>query len=80
MTEPETAGAEDVDLLTLLGLLDGLVECLAGDVTARCVGACGLAPAVVIDDDLEGKLTPEDTLERVRDVASRTAAPAEAKA
>ena len=48
-------------------------------VTARCVGACGLAPAVVIDDDLEGKLDPNSTLERVRDVASRTAAPAEAK-
>ena len=49
-------------------------------VTARCVGACGLAPAVVIDDDLEGKLTPEDTLERVREATSRTPAPAEAKA
>jgi bidirectional [NiFe] hydrogenase diaphorase subunit len=36
-------------------------------VTARCVGACGLAPAVVIDDDLEGRLTPESTLERVRE-------------
>jgi hypothetical protein len=35
---------------------------------------------VVIDDDLEGKLTPEDTLERVREVTSRTPAPAEAKA
>ena len=48
-------------------------------VTARCVGACGLAQAVVIDDDLEGKLTPESTLERVRRVASAAAAPAEAK-
>jgi bidirectional [NiFe] hydrogenase diaphorase subunit len=48
-------------------------------VTARCVGACGLAPAVVIDDDLEGKLTPQATLERVREVAGQTPAPAEAK-
>jgi bidirectional [NiFe] hydrogenase diaphorase subunit len=47
-------------------------------VTARCVGACGLAPAVVIDDDLEGKLTPEATSERVRDVV-RPAPDAEAK-
>ena len=25
--------------------------------TARCVGACGLAPAVVLDGDVQGKLT-----------------------
>jgi bidirectional [NiFe] hydrogenase diaphorase subunit len=43
-------------------------------VTARCVGACGLAPAVVIDDDLEGKLDVESTLERVREVAGQAAA------
>jgi bidirectional [NiFe] hydrogenase diaphorase subunit len=48
-------------------------------VTARCVGACGLAPAVVLDEDLEGKLTPEATLERVRDVTSRAPVTAEAK-
>lgn len=47
-------------------------------VTARCVGACGLAPAVVIDGDLEGKLDAESTLERVREVAGQ-AATAEAK-
>jgi hypothetical protein len=33
---------------------------------------------VVIDDDLEGKVTPESTLERVRKVASQPV-PAEAK-
>jgi bidirectional [NiFe] hydrogenase diaphorase subunit len=48
-------------------------------VTARCVGACGLAPAVVIDDDLEGKLTAGSTLEHVRAVAGRTVATTEAK-
>lgn len=26
---------------------------------ARCVGACGLAPAVVVDGELHGKRTPE---------------------
>lgn len=26
----------------------------------RCVGCCGLAPAVMVDDDLHGKVTPED--------------------
>ncbi len=28
---------------------------------ARCLGACGLAPAVVIDDEVIPKLNPEDT-------------------
>lgn len=27
--------------------------------TARCVGSCGLAPAVVFDGDVAGKVTPE---------------------
>lgn len=27
--------------------------------TCRCVGACGLAPVVVINDDVYGKLTPD---------------------
>lgn len=27
--------------------------------TCRCVGACGLAPVVVIDEDVYGKLTPD---------------------
>lgn len=49
-------------------------------VTARCVGACGLAPAVVIDDDLEGKLTPETTLERVRELAAEAVSAGESKA
>ena len=28
--------------------------------TARCIGACGLAPAVVIDDEVHAKVKPED--------------------
>ena len=35
-------------------------------VTARCVGACGIAPAVIFDGEAGGKLTPERTLERTR--------------
>ena len=27
--------------------------------TARCVGACALAPVIVVDDDVYGKLSPE---------------------
>lgn len=34
--------------------------------TARCLGSCGLAPAVVIDGEMSGKLTAEETAERLR--------------
>jgi bidirectional [NiFe] hydrogenase diaphorase subunit len=33
--------------------------------TARCVGACGLASAAVVDGQLMGKLTPEKLMERL---------------
>ncbi|MGI6696455.1 MAG: NADH-quinone oxidoreductase subunit NuoE [Christensenellales bacterium] len=26
----------------------------------RCVGACGLAPVIIINDDVHGRVTPED--------------------
>jgi bidirectional [NiFe] hydrogenase diaphorase subunit len=34
--------------------------------TARCIGACGIAPAVVFDGEVSGKQTPEMVLERVK--------------
>jgi bidirectional [NiFe] hydrogenase diaphorase subunit len=34
--------------------------------TARCIGACGLAPAVVYDDAVAAAQTPESALERVK--------------
>jgi bidirectional [NiFe] hydrogenase diaphorase subunit len=34
--------------------------------TARCLGACGVAPAVVFDDQVLGGQTPETVLERLR--------------
>ena len=34
--------------------------------TARCIGACGLAPAVVFDGEVCGKATPQSTLERTQ--------------
>lgn len=34
--------------------------------TARCVGSCGLAPVVVIDDELAANLTVETALEKVQ--------------
>jgi bidirectional [NiFe] hydrogenase diaphorase subunit len=35
-------------------------------VTARCLGSCGLAPAVVFDGDVVGKIEPRDMESRVR--------------
>jgi bidirectional [NiFe] hydrogenase diaphorase subunit len=32
---------------------------------ARCVGSCGLAPAVVFDGDVAGKVTPQQMTERI---------------
>jgi bidirectional [NiFe] hydrogenase diaphorase subunit len=32
-------------------------------VTARCLGSCGLAPAVVLDGEIKGKITPTAVLE-----------------
>jgi bidirectional [NiFe] hydrogenase diaphorase subunit len=40
---------------------DGKVSVL----TARCIGSCGLAPAVVFDGEIAGKVTPEDVVERI---------------
>jgi len=33
--------------------------------TARCLGSCGLAPAVVVDGAVLGKVSPAQTLERI---------------
>lgn len=35
-------------------------------VTARCIGACGIAPAAVFDGKVSGKQTPEAVLENVK--------------
>lgn len=34
--------------------------------TARCLGACGLAPIAVFDGQVVGKLTPDDLQQRVK--------------
>lgn len=34
-------------------------------VTARCLGSCGLAPAVVFDGEVAGKMTPPVVLEKI---------------
>jgi bidirectional [NiFe] hydrogenase diaphorase subunit len=34
--------------------------------TARCIGSCGLAPAVVIDGEMSGKMSPDEVIARIR--------------
>lgn len=33
--------------------------------TARCIGSCGLAPAVVLDGNMIGKVTPDQMAEKI---------------
>ncbi len=33
--------------------------------TARCIGSCGIAPAVVCDGEIIGKLSPDEVVERI---------------
>lgn len=35
--------------------------------SARCIGACGIAPAVVFDGTVAGKVTPEQALDKIKD-------------
>ena len=35
-------------------------------VIARCLGSCGLAPAVVLDGEVSGRMTPSLVLDRIR--------------
>jgi bidirectional [NiFe] hydrogenase diaphorase subunit len=32
---------------------------------ARCIGACGLAPAVIIDEEVQAKAIPEDIIQKI---------------
>ena len=36
--------------------------------TARCMGACGIAPAVTLDGQVSGKQTPESVLAAVKEL------------
>jgi bidirectional [NiFe] hydrogenase diaphorase subunit len=48
---------------------DGMLSVLI----ARCLGACGLAPAAVFDGEVAGKLTPESIVERSRSMTHHDA-------
>ena len=36
--------------------------------TVACLGACGLAPVVVIDDQVHGQMTPESAVKLIEEV------------
>ncbi|HWG85725.1 MAG TPA: bidirectional hydrogenase complex protein HoxE [Deinococcales bacterium] len=46
--------------------------------TARCIGACGLAPAAVFDGNVGGRLTPEESVQRLRALVASERAEKEA--
>jgi bidirectional [NiFe] hydrogenase diaphorase subunit len=48
-------------------------------VTARCLGACGLAPAVVFDGEVAGKIGTAATIERVARWSEGSSRPEEAQ-
>ncbi len=41
--------------------------------TVACLGACGLAPAIVIDEQVHGQMTPQRALALVDEIKSREA-------
>jgi NADH-quinone oxidoreductase subunit E len=41
--------------------------------TVACLGACGLAPVVVIDDQVHGSMTPEKSVELVEAIIAKEA-------
>lgn len=50
-----------------LGLKAGQVTAdnKLGVQVARCIGACGLAPAVVLDDEVQAKVAPEEIVQKI---------------
>jgi bidirectional [NiFe] hydrogenase diaphorase subunit len=47
---------------------DGQVSLMA----ARCLGACGIAPAIVLDGAVSGKQTPDDAISKIRVLKSQS--------
>lgn len=52
----------------ILDKIEKILGCKSGSITpdgkfsldaTRCVGACGLAPVMMVDDDVYGRLTPD---------------------
>ena len=45
-------------------LLDGKLSLLV----TRCIGACAMAPNIVVDDEVIGKATKEIVIEKIKNV------------
>jgi len=41
--------------------------------TVACLGACGLAPVVVINEDVHGQMTPERAIELIEEITRKEA-------
>ncbi len=41
--------------------------------TARCFGACGLAPVMMLDEEVHGRLNPQKAVQILRDMKARAA-------
>lgn len=41
--------------------------------TARCFGACGLAPVMMVDEEVYGRLNPQKTIQILRDLRNAQA-------
>jgi NADH-quinone oxidoreductase subunit E len=57
-----------------LGLTEG--KTTTGDMlftveTVSCLGACGLAPVVVIDDEVHGQMTPESAVKLIEEILAK---------
>jgi NADH-quinone oxidoreductase subunit E len=39
--------------------------------TVSCLGACGLAPVLVVDDEVHGQVTPEQALQLVEEIVKK---------
>jgi NADH-quinone oxidoreductase subunit E len=39
--------------------------------TVACLGACGLAPVVVINEDVHGQMTPESAVKLIDDIVAK---------
>ena len=48
--------------------------------TARCFGACGLAPVLMLDDEVHGRLNPQKAVQILRDMKARSASAADTPA
>jgi bidirectional [NiFe] hydrogenase diaphorase subunit len=65
-------GAAAIEQITHIHAGETTPDNLVSLMTARCLGACGIAPAVVIDGNVEGHQTPELVRERLQQFVSTT--------